>query len=131
MNQYPARSAIGESEDRWQKKLFLLCGNHSEFSYWARRIINASSEYTVIYAYEPRIMRGYRNESYICLGNWFRTRDFVSEEMIHLMRASEFTEVQYSDIFGFQSEEDERIHCELDKKSGYFVEFLSEEEMWI
>lgn len=125
MNQLPHRGAIGESETRWQKKLFLLCGNHSEFAYWARKIIEETDEYTVIYTHEPRIVRGYQAENYICLGNWFTTRLCV-REIIHTMRASNFRELKYSDIFKFENEEEERNYYAI--QHG---EFLSVEEMWI
>jgi len=129
MSQLPHRGNIGESETRWQKKLFLLCGSHTEFAYWARRILEKTDEYCVVYAHEDRIVRGYREEKYICLGNWFQMRDFSAEKTLEIMRLSEFTELRFSDIFDHDSEEAE----ERDYHTGINSppDFLSEEDMWI
>jgi hypothetical protein len=112
-------------------KLFILCGNINEFHFWARRIYEKTQEYEVKYISSTQVIRGYRNSRYICLGNWFRTFDNLSEEAIEIMRISDFKELYYSDIFGFESEEAEREYYE---NSGGPVpmtieEFISEEEM--
>ena len=127
----PPRGAIfGRENTDWlpeRKILFILCGRHSEFAYWANKIMEKTDAYNIIYAHEARIVRGYRNERYICLGNWYRHSDMVVEEMMMVMRGAEFQELMYSDIFEFESEEAEREHY---KKLGS-IEFLSEEEMEI
>jgi len=129
MTQFPHRGAIGESETRWQKKLFLLCGNHNEFTYWARRILEKTDEYCVIYVSESRVVRGHRNEDYICLGNWFKVGSFETEIAIEIMRHSDFNELKFSDIFDHDSEEEEA----RDYYTGIYEkpEFIKEEEMWI
>jgi len=110
-----------------KKLLFILCGNHNQFAYWSNRIYEKTNEYNIIYAHEARIVRGYRDERYICLGNWFSTRDYIAEETIQVLRGTECIELMYSDIFDFESEEEEREHY---RKLGS-IEFISEEEMWI
>lgn len=114
-------------------KLFILCGNTNEFIFWANRIYEKTQEYELKYISSTQVIRGYRNQNYICLGNWFRTFDNLSEESIEIMRISDFKELMYSDIFGFENEEAEREYYE---NSGEPVpmtieEFIKEEEMWL
>lgn len=110
-----------------RKKLFILCGSYNEFRYWQNRVHRKTNEYNCIYAHEDRIVRGYREENYICLGNWFTLRDYSSELMLEIMRHADFKELRYSDIFEFEDEEAERDWYTKDFRE----EFLSEEEMFI
>ena len=92
--------------------LFILCGNVNEFSYWARRINEKTMEYNIRYLNNTQHIRGFRGQNYICLGNWFRLHDNLSEEAIEIMRYLDFKQLMYSDIFGFENEEAEREYYE-------------------
>ena len=109
-----------------RKKLFIICGSYNEFRYWQNRVHRKTKDYTCIYAREDRI-RGYRDGCFIRLGNWFTLRDHSAQIMLEIMSHHNFTELHYSDFFGFESEEAERDFYTKDFRE----EFLSEEEMWI
>ena len=113
-----------DSIDR-RPRLFILCGNMQEYQFWANRINRKTQEYNTIYAHDERVIRGYRNESYIRLGNWFTLRNHSAELMLEIMSHCDFKELHYSDIFDFESEEAEREFYERPE------EFLSEEDMWV
>lgn len=112
-------------------KLFILCGHLNEFEFWARRIYEKTQDYEIRYISQIHNIRGYRGQSYICLGRWFRLHDNLSEEAIQIMKLSDFKELMYSDIFGFESEEAEREYYENNGGPVPMTieEFLSEEEM--
>ena len=114
--------------------LFILCGNHTEFQYWARRINEKTMQYDVRYVHSERVVRGHRGANFIRLGNWFSTRDHTAEIVMEILRMTEGIELHYSDIFGFESEEEEREYYSNlgpPKKPQVedLIDFISEEEM--
>ncbi len=111
--------------------LFILCGNHTEFRYWARRINEETTMYDIRYAHSERIVRGYRDAYFIRLGTWFSMRDHTSEIVMEILSLQDGSELGYSEIFGFESEEEERRHYQNmgPPKVQDIVDFISEEEM--
>ncbi len=114
--------------------LFILCGNHQEFQFWARRINEKTMQYDLRYAHSERVVRGYREANFIRLGTWFSMRDHTSEIVMEILSVQDGTEIHYSDIFGFESEEEEREYYSNlgpPKKPEVedLIDFISEEEM--
>lgn len=76
---------------------------------------------------EYSILRGYKDEKYICLGNWNRRHRSI--EIMIMMRHAGYKEVGFSEVTGIGGETDYKTERERD--AMFQNEFISEEEMTI
>ena len=85
------------------ERLWILAGDYRQFKHYDRMFKELG--FDPIYLSEVRKIRGVRGERFICVGTWYEKRPRELDEILEVLKLSDFTEMKHEVI---EREERER-----------------------